>query len=84
MAVDALGTRVPFRALEFPRFPQSDFQNFGLKTPLLLGSMPQGLALYLVPELPLAARPLLSALRTHVRHRSMSERCQTQTSFVGP
>jgi hypothetical protein len=38
MAVDALGTRVPFLAFEFPKISSDRFQNFGLKTLLLLGS----------------------------------------------
>ena len=32
MAVDALGTRVPFRGLKSPNFPESDFKTSGLYT----------------------------------------------------
>jgi hypothetical protein len=72
--------RVLLRHLKFPSFPARDFKNSGA---LRLDDDRLNAEVYCVGfshEMRPAVRPLLSALRTQVRHRAMSEKRQTQTS----
>jgi hypothetical protein len=60
--------------LKFPRFPESDFKIFGGFDDDRLNAAVSRVGFGLTVALD--ARPLLSALRTEVRHRAMSEKCQ--------
>jgi hypothetical protein len=60
----------PLLGLKFPSFPERDFKNLGALRPPLLGCTLRTLSPDLVPAI--SARPLLSALRTQVGHRTRS------------
>jgi hypothetical protein len=67
----------PYCGLKFPRFPESDFKifrGFTLDDDRLNAAVSR---VGFGPNVALDARPLLSALRTEVRHRAMSEKCHT-------